>query len=274
VNRFVALLSAFLTGIVITLASQTDAQEPNTTREDSQWGEYLSKNPEVMGVHLATMNKKIAALESRADAVESRADALERRKPQPMTSAQAPFSIRDKKGRVRFLMVAADDTNATTLVIVDDKGRPGLGLTTLDGNSEINLYSGNADRLVQLRTDDDVGRIRVEEAGGMRAVDLDGSEGVRIRGKDGSSRVQLSTDGTVGHVDVYSQSSGYSAVQLRTISTGAGRLTLTDGAGTMVVDAGTTPSGVGLIKMGPDGNGVAAVLGNAGKAASSLQGKK
>lgn len=273
-NRFIALLSAFLAGMVVTLASQTDAQEPANAREDTEWGEYLSKHPDVMGVQLATMNRRIAALEGRADALDSRADALERRKPQPMTSAQTPFSIRDKQGRVRFLMAAADETSGTTLVIMDEKGQPGIGLTTLDGNAEVNLYTGNADRLVHLRTDDDVGRIRVQQADGARAVDVEGGEGVKIRGKDGSARVQLFTDGTVGQVDVYSQSSGHSAAQLRTVSTGAGRLTLTDAAGTVVVEAGTTPSGVGLIKMGPDGNGVASALANEGKAASSLQGKK
>jgi hypothetical protein len=62
--------------------------------------------------------------------------------------------------------------------------------------------------------------------------------------------------------------------ELRAMAAQNGQLILADEAGTIMVRAGTSTKGVGILKMGPNGNGVAALLGNAGMAASEIQGKK
>jgi hypothetical protein len=53
-----------------------------------------------------------------------------------------------------------------------------------------------------------------------------------------------------------------------------GQLVITNEAGDRLVVAGVATNGVGVIKMGPGGNGPAAVMGNIALPASEIQGKK
>jgi hypothetical protein len=82
------------------------------------------------------------------------------------------------------------------------------------------------------------------------------------------------TDGKTSEFDVYSASSGVSVAQLQALEGGSGKLTLTDNAGTKLVMAGSTNDGVGMIKLGPGGNGAAQAMSGMGRAASSLIGSK
>jgi hypothetical protein len=264
--RSLASICTCLVGLAVTAASLGQAPPAESTHDDMEWGEYLAKNPEVMGVHLAGMKKTIEELQSRIEA-------LERRKPPPMNAATLPFSIRDAKGKVRFLMDAGGDDNGAVMVIMNSKGLPGVGLSALEDGGSVEVTDESGARVASLRSLLNGGILRVSHQDG-RSVEVDGGAGVKVQGSDDNAHVQLYSDGKSGQVNVYGGSGGHAVAQMRTISSGAGRLTLTNGDGSILLDAGATPSGVGLLKLGPDGNGAAGTIGNNGRAASSLQGKK
>lgn len=62
--------------------------------------------------------------------------------------------------------------------------------------------------------------------------------------------------------------------ELRNMVSGSGQLTLADNEGRIVVVAGATTNGVGVVKTGPAGHGSAATLGNVGLPASQIIGAK
>jgi hypothetical protein len=219
------------------------------------------------------MEKTIGELRARLDRMQGRIEALERRKPPPIHEASLPFNLVDSKGKARFTVDAGGSDNGAIMVLMDSNGNSRVSLKANDESGAVQINDKDGGGIAWLQGDADGGTLVVMDADGRR-VNVDGGQGVNVRGRDGNSHVQLYTDGKVGQVNVYDSKSGYSVVQLRSISTGAGRLTISSPDGSYLLDAGAATDGTGILRMGPDGNGVADTLGTNGKPASELQGRK
>jgi hypothetical protein len=218
------------------------------------------------GSEIDEMRAKITALERRLAA-------LENRKPAPVTAAQMPFTIRDDQGRTRLHLGYSNGADDVFLTLIDSNGKNRVSMLATDDSGSIDVTDEKRISVARLAGGDDGGLLFVKDPDGRR-VDLEGALGVRVRGKDGNSHVQLSTDGKIGQVNVYDSKTGYSVVQLRAISTGAGRLTISNPDGSYLLDAGAATDGAGILKMGPDGYGAAESMASMGRPASVLMGKK
>jgi hypothetical protein len=271
-NRSPRIWMSWLVAVVIASTSIGQTPPLDNTKTDMEWGEYLAQHPDVMGVHLARLNKTIEEQRGRIDTLLERIDALEKRKPAPLNAATLPFSVKDAKGRVRLLVTTDGDEDGAVMFLADGKGRPRIGFTANTDSGSIELYDEGNNAAARLQNDATGGELHLIHSDG-RAVDLDGALGVRVRGKSGSSHVQLSSDGNGGHINVYGSKSDVAVIQMRAISTGAGRLTLSSPDGSYLLDAGAATDGAGILKMGPDGNGAAASMTSAGRPASTLQGR-
>jgi hypothetical protein len=271
VNRSLLSWLICLAALVATSSSIGQVPPEDDTRSEAEWGRYLAQHPDVMGVHLARLRKKGEEQEERITQLLARIDALEKRKPAPINTATLPFSIKDAKGRVRFLVSESDD--GAVMFLADGKGQPRIGFTANESSASIELFEEGNNTVARLQSDAGSGELHLLADDG-RAVDLDGAMGVRVRGKEGNSHVQLSSDGNGGQINVYDAKKGVGVVQMRAISTGAGRLTITNSSGGYLLDAGEATDGTGVLKMGPDGNGVAASMTSMGRPASALQGRK
>lgn len=271
-NRSPTIWMACLAGIAI--ATTTVGQTPplDNTRTEAEWGQFLAKNPDVMGVHLARLNNTIEEQRGRIDTLLARIDALEKRKPAPVNSATLPFSVKDDKGKIRFL-VTADDDNSAVMFLSDGTGLPRIGFTADARAGSIELFEEGNNPVARLQSDATGGELHLISKDG-RAIDLDGALGVRVRGKSGNSHVQLSSDGNGGQINLYDAKAGVSVVQMRAISTGAGRLTISSPDGSKLLDAGAATDGSGVLQMGPSGYGAAESMTSEGRPASTLQGKK
>lgn len=270
-NRYLSIWASCLVGLALTSLSAAQAP-PDSTRTDMEWGQYLAQHPDVMGVHLAGLKKTIEEQRGRIDELLGRIDALEKRKPAPVNTVTAPFSVKDAKGRVRFVVDAGGDDNEAVMFLAGGDGQPRIGFTAKEDSGSVELYGQGNRTVARLQSDAEGGELHLISKDG-RAVDLDGALGVRVRGKDGRSHVQLSSDGNGGQVNVYDAKNGTSVLRLRTISTGAGRLTISRADGEYVMDVGAATDGSGILKMGPNGNGAAASMTSAGRPASTLQGR-
>ena len=272
--RTLSICASIAAGILI--ATSSIGQAPSTseqTRRDADWGKFLGAHPDVMGIHLAELEKTVSEQRDRIDALLSRVDALEKRKPAPVNTVTTPFSVKDSKGRLRMMVAENDGGDGTLMFLASGGGEVRVGLTAEDDSGVIELFNNTDTTVARLQSDEGGGELHMISKDG-RAVDLDGALGVRVRGKNGNSHVQLSSDGNGGQINVYEAKTGYSVVQMRTISTGAGRLTISRADGEFVMDVGAATDGAGILKMGPNGNGAAASMTSAGRPASTLQGRK
>lgn len=89
----------------------------------------------------------------------------------------------------------------------------------------------------------------------------------------GSPRAMMLADGQSGVINVMNQS-GLTAASIESARSGAGRLVITDANANIVVEAGVTRKGIGIVRAGPGGEGPAGVIGGTVKLASSIQGRK
>jgi hypothetical protein len=263
-------LTSFASGAVVfsTLAgaqgaTKRPADRPPTDAEAVDWGRQLAKSPELLGIEIASLQKKISTLQNQLGA-------LERRKTNTVT---APFTVVDQQGKARFRVGISADQQLT-MVLYNDKGEAGIGMRTNGVESQIALFAKDGDKLLTLGSHAKGAGLTVAQADGSKFAQIDSNDGLMLSGKDGKALAQVSLTGTEGAIDFYNAASGKSVARLRTSEAGSGRFTLADADGTITLDAGTTPSGVGLIKLGPDGNGPAATMGNMGLPASKLEGRK
>jgi hypothetical protein len=271
--RTLSIWTTVAAGLLI--ATTCIGQAPSTseqTRRDADWGKFLGAHPDVMGVHIAELEKTVAEQRDRIDGLLSRIDALEKRKPAPANAVTMPFTIKDARGRVRMMVAADSDSEDTLMYLAGGDGQPRIGFTATSDEALIELYNKSNTTVGRLHSDEDGGELHLIHKDG-RAIDLDGALGVRVRGKNGNSHVQLSSDGNGGQINVYDAKNGTSVVRMRAITTGAGRLTISRADGEYVMDVGAATDGAGILKMGPNGNGAAASMTSAGRPASTLQGR-
>ncbi len=116
----------------------------------------------------------------------------------------------------------------------------------------------------------------------MRLIDVNGNGRVQLVADAGRAYVQAVGKGGAAVLAIYpagmpvvqvNNSTNVPVAELKSVDLGYGQLTLANSEGNILMLAGEA-GGVGSLKMGPGGNGAAVTLGNAGKPASALVGKK
>jgi hypothetical protein len=168
---------------------------------------------------------------------------------------------------------AAIQTIRAPLTVVDDNGEPLL--TVKRGSSGSALVTvGNPDG-AQIQ-------MAVLTTGDTSILLTDPALKVRIRAQTSGKNALVSTNGEGGYTFLGNDdgiplikilnNSEIPVVELRGMLSGAGGITVSSAAGDIVVQAGVTKKGAGVVKTGPNGNGVGAVLGMNGLPASEIQG--
>jgi len=158
-----------------------------------------------------------------------------------------------RTGDKEFAEIAADKAGAGILRIFGQGGKPVGGLfADSDGGRLALSGTGGGKTIVSLAAEATGGKVRVYPAGG------------------GVTRAELIADGANGALNIFN-TEGTTSVMLATGTTKAGRMELSNASGSIVVQAGVTNNGRGMVSTGPYDAGVAGVVGGM-KAASSLLG--
>ena len=156
-------------------------------------------------------------------------------------------------GDKEFAEIAADKAGAGILRIFGQGGKPVGGLFADSEGGRLALSgTGGGKTIVSLAAEATGGKVRVYPAGG------------------GTTRAELIADGANGSLNIFN-TEGTAAVMLATGTTKAGRMELSNASGNIVVQAGVTNNGRGMVSTGPYDAGVAGVVGGM-KPASSLLG--
>jgi len=163
----------------------------------------------------------------------------------------APFVVVDANGKRLITVDRSEDNQRARLTVGEPKGPAAV------------LAASSDTAYVQLVDTTDAVPIAIEAA--------PKHTGMIVRGKLG--KVYLGENNGILSVMV-SNKTGHGVAELRGMESQSGLLTISNAAGNALVMAGETTKGVGVVKTGPNGNGAAALLGNAGMAASEIQGKK
>jgi hypothetical protein len=141
-----------------------------------------------------------------------------------------------------------------------------------DGGGAVNVANTTGKLVAGIIGSEEGGRMVVTgPQGGVTLASLAGDpEGGRLALYDPEGNPLVDGAATkTGHLQVTSSNGGI----VMTTGESAPRLEVSDGAGTVLIQAGVTTDGVGIVRTGPGGNGPAGVLGAGLKAASSIQGK-
>ncbi|MEJ0035339.1 MAG: hypothetical protein WDO68_04555 [Gammaproteobacteria bacterium] len=158
-----------------------------------------------------------------------------------------------RTGDKEYAEIAADKAGAGILRIFGQGGKPVGGMFADSEGGRLAL-SGTAGgkTVVSLAAEATGGKVRIYPAGG------------------GPTRAELIADGATGALNIFN-TEGTTSVMLATGTTKAGRMELSNASGNIVVQAGVTNNGRGMVSTGPYDAGVAGVVGGM-KAASSLLG--
>jgi hypothetical protein len=158
-----------------------------------------------------------------------------------------------RTGDKEFAEIAADKAGAGILRIFGQGGKPVGGLFADSEGGRLALSgTGGGKTIVSLAAEATGGKVRVYPAGG------------------GTTRAELIADGATGALNLFN-TEGTTSVMLATGTTKAGRMELSNASGSIVVQAGVTNNGRGMVSTGPYDAGVAGVVGGM-KPASSLLG--
>ncbi|MEJ1963461.1 MAG: hypothetical protein WDO56_18650 [Gammaproteobacteria bacterium] len=158
-----------------------------------------------------------------------------------------------RTGDREFAEIAADKTGAGIFRIFGQGGKPVGGMfADSDGGRLALSGTGGGKTIVSLAAEATGGKVRVYPAGG------------------GTTRAELIADGANGAMNIFN-TEGTTSVMLATGTTKAGRMELSNASGNIVVQAGVTNNGRGMVSTGPYDAGVAGVVGGM-KPASSLLG--
>ena len=158
-----------------------------------------------------------------------------------------------RTGDKEFAEIAADKAGAGILRIFGQGGKPVGGMFADSEGGRLALSgTGGGKTIVSLAAEATGGKVRVYPAGG------------------GTTRAELIADGATGALNIFN-TEGTTSVMLATGTTKAGRMELSNASGNIVVQAGVTNNGRGMVSTGPYDAGVAGVVGGM-KPASSLLG--
>lgn len=161
-----------------------------------------------------------------------------------------------RKGDKEFGELAADKAGAGILRVFGTSGKPvGAMFSDADGGRVALTGATGGKTALSLAVTTTGGKVRVFPAEG------------------GSARAELSADGAVGSVNLFA-SDGTNAATLSSVTSKAGRLQLSNGRGSIAVEAGADSStGKGMVSAGPFDGGVAGTMGGGMEPASSIVGR-
>ena len=202
------------------------------------------------------LEQRLAAIEAsqkKADAADEVAKGSKNESDFDPLNVVAPFIVRDEDGKP-LLRVDRSPKGAARLIV----GNP-LGSQAILAASA----TGGAMQLV-----DSTNTVRVSAV----SSGSPGHSGVVTQTTAGFAWIGDNQDG-VPVIQIKNKSETPVA-ELRGMLSQTGQLRIMDAAGTAMVVAGVSTKGVGVVKTGPNGTGVAVLLGNAGLPASEIQGKK
>jgi len=166
----------------------------------------------------------------------------------------APFTVVDAAGKV-LMRVDRSPKGNPRLTVGNPRGASAvLAASTIGGSMQLS----DATHTVRLSAFGDFG-------GGV-------FPGVMVRTAQGYSFLGGNPDGLP--VVQITNLASKSVVELRGLESQSGLLMISNEGGDALVMAGEATNGVGVVKTGPNGNGPGATLGNAGKAASEIVGRK
>jgi len=176
------------------------------------------------------LRRENASLKSRLDAFEKRLGLLSAAGVQGPSRVQEPFEVVDHAGQTIFQVTGAVGSTAPS------RGRVQIARGSLD-NFVLTIRRPNGIVSAALaEATNGAGSLQLRDGSGNERVRFDGEGGVRLLGPKGESVASL------GFKD---QNGARGLLQL------GGAFKLFDDAGKTVVEAGTDPSGVGVVRVGP-----------------------
>jgi hypothetical protein len=198
------------------------------------------------------LNVRIAALERRIAELEAARSGVDHATTLAPATVRAPFIVLDASDKVLLRVDRSARTGFARLTVGDSTGSAAALVAATEGGALQLVDATSQVRLTAIASKTRTGVTMFLRAG---KAFMGGND-------DGLPTFQARN---LGEMPV---------AELRAMVAQNGQLILTDEAGTVMVRAGTSTKGVGIVKMGPNGNGPAALLGNAGMAASEIEGKK
>ena len=206
-------------------------------------------------VDVHALDLRIAALERRIAQLESTASAAVAAAPSASaapTVVRAPFVVEDAAGKILMRVDRSIKTGFPRLTVGDSAGSAAALAATPEGGALQLIDAGNMVRIAALASKTRTGVTTFLRAGKtFTGANDDGLPVFQAR--------------NLGEIAV---------AELKAMMAQNGQLVLTNEAGDRLVVAGVATTGVGVIKMGPAGNGAAAVMGNIALPASEIQGRK
>jgi hypothetical protein len=165
---------------------------------------------------------------------------------------RAPFVVVDADGKRLVTIDRGSSGKAARLIVGDPKG------------FSVNLAAESNAVYLQLTDSADVPRIGMEVGSEHGVIGIKGNLGIAFLGY-GAEQYPF--------IQARNKNNMIVAEMKALPESQSGQFMLTNAAGAPIVLAGLTNKGTGSVKTGPNGNGAAALLGNAGMAASEIQGK-
>ena len=197
-----------------------------------------SAESRVLSARIGELERRIVDLE-----------ALRAAAPAPV---RAPFVVVDADGAVLMRVDRSAKTGFPRVTVGDTSGSAAVLVSTKEGGAVQLIDATNKVRLTALASPTRTGVTTFLRAG---KAFMGGND-------DGLPTFQARN---LGEIPV---------AEIKALIAQNGQLVITNEAGDRLVVAGVATNGVGVIKMGPGGNGPAAVMGNIALPASEIQGKK
>ena len=181
-------------------------------------------------------------------------------------------------GEARAVELSADKAGAGTVSIFGVGDKVAASLTSAaDGGGTLKVLNKDAKAVAALFAASDGGHVVLTgPAGGKTAVGLSVTPtGGKVRVypvEGGTARAELVAESDSGAITIFNKS-GTSAALLEAGQSGAGHLVILNAAGENIVEAGAVSGGIGIVRAGPGGFGLAGTMGGSLTPASSIQGR-
>jgi hypothetical protein len=181
-------------------------------------------------VRIDELRRQNELLKSRVDGFEERLGFLAAASVQGPSRVQSPFEVVDHSGQIIFQVTGDPGTT------VPSRGRVQIARGSLD-NFVLTIRRPNGDVSAAIaEAKNGVGSLQLRDGSGNERIRVEGDGGVRLLGPKGES---------VAGFGFKDPNAARGLLQL------GGVLKIFDDAGNTVVEAGTAPSGVGVVRVGP-----------------------
>ncbi|HEY4214051.1 MAG TPA: hypothetical protein VGM84_21430 [Steroidobacteraceae bacterium] len=241
------------------------AQMTRIQNQMAQTTSQLTRSESQMNQHLAQTDQQLAQLQQRDTGSTAK---------QTSGTFTTPFTVTNGKRTV--LKITSDD-KADVLMLGDGEGGAVKLTHSLKDGATIVANNAAGKMTVKIRGVDGGGKIQLSTGDGKDlAVNIENVEdGGTVQVYRKSSDLQaaeLSAYGGYGAVTTYKKDGLATAVMGSRDTDGSGFIQLSSSTGHPAVDAEITAKGVGIVRVGPGGNGPAGVVGGSPMPASMIQG--